>query len=1788
MVNNKNVNGLLGYDNSRHKKIKDSLYKSFDESYSPMLSNDEREKMLGEMNDLKASLSGGIENVMAPLSLSDEEREREYRAAARDFLVPEDNELRRRRQWVLSPRTTSELAGSVYDNSVKGIFGEERAAAEADAAEQYRKYATVPGANPFTALGAMHNASDAQKVIGRTMQRAAGNGVDSLTTAYANYARISPADYNKHAVEPRLRDMMMEEYIAEATPKSSAEYIARSAWDNSLTGKMSSLAMQGYSQSGTHDKINRAGLEAYNAGRLENLAAGIGSLLVDAPAFAGLGAGASSAVKFATPKVTKGLSRVLLAKYAPKGMTAAQAEKLVEKAFVSNLSGKIAQSSAAQGLTLGGYDAANSVTEDLLYNDGIDIGKAVDSFAHGAATGALLGVVGTPLKEAARGLTGGRKLAAGAGILSAESGVFTMGTEFEKARAGVEIAPLDILYDFGESAATLAAMRLSHWRPKNSNKKLDVTGRLRRELQFTAPERAEIRNAGLNPTEFIKSIENSLNGEGGNDHVKRAINHYVKLVGDDRLSLATRAKLLYLFEDKIPAASPAAVEYKVNSSANGMSDVTLYDKHGNRIMTSLFSNADDLNDYISRERGTWRRNRIAGLEETLLGKHDSESFYRQMGQISRTTGIGVDKLARMLYKQANNMPLKVDEKIVLDAVNRHTTYGDKNVGIMLHDIRRGVENRFGLPEGALLSAIERGSNDCTTRENRALDQYVDIMQQEVDAIKNGTNEARRRKIQERSARYPYYEEWSNSDIKADEAKAYSNLFAQRSDAPLLESGHIAVPQEWSQPYAWSYLGRKNSVADMERYRRYADKMARRLGFNVNFIHDERELPLTANSGEYNKMLKSQGWVDGSTGEVYVNLPNVSNMVDLERTMLHEVVGHGGLSKLFGEYLYDFYDDVYSKADNELRGRIHAVKRMNKLTSSYDAIEEYLAMIAEKSHPTTGERNLLNRFKGYIGNLLQRNNILTGKNSTVSKADLEALMNRHYAAMLNRTAPDSYRSEVFGAFPSATRGGNYYDAENYYDYLQQKYGGENALRDTPRFLMKDRRERMVNARGDHERRKNRNTYRFIGEKGAYNMSKAGGGDSYDKLALAKEMETLKYGANSIWEKTGWEKGADGEWRFEIPYDKIQVKDGIYQSFSRVNPERARRYKELVSTNIWKLSVDDIKELAALQKESDLYTRNLKLKDVVTDRALFSAYPELKNIPVKYVTDINEKSYYDAKSQTLFIDKQASASPENMRGEIVKSLQQMIQHYEGFSRAISLYKADTENRFAEEYNLAMKEIEAIAQLKKKERNPLLREALVSEFRKKYNTTPDDFHQAYPSLNEYIVGRIYNGKNTLAGNMELNNVLKRSKLTPEIRAAFPGSLTAGFDNENVVPLKSVKELKKHLQGPLDIIYKNLEKMYPDNAFDKNIKGVALGSEQQNPTGSYEGRLYNEWLDRSKKGDPEHVIEENKDVIDEVNKAIEIDKNRDEDVEYYDYDEDPIELGRLDENSVEDEKYWRNYFDSYLNGEVDVNEKVPPQRDVPVAEEDFRIEHPNVRIRQSEIEKVLDEYKDNPDVQAVLHIMGEARSEDGAIDLEKLKQTENLDDVFKRFFDSGFMGRMVEAEHNEMRKHYPLSIFNGRMNAQQYEKKIKELMAENDINPDDLSTQLPGRMERFRKALSDFHARESRRSDMNYDAYTVDADWLGHSYDGKNSAVDEKYWSTLYVPIGEWEKNFETLLLEYEKNKKNNKAWQKLQEILDEDGEVDADKIDDSPEWDIFDEHVENDPFMKRLTEELKKKKK
>jgi len=66
----------------------------------------------------------------------------------------------------------------------------------------------------------------------------------------------------------------------------------------------------------------------------------------------------------------------------------------------------------------------------------------------------------------------------------------------------------------------------------------------------------------------------------------------------------------------------------------------------------------------------------------------------------------------------------------------------------------------------------------------------------------------------------------------------------------------------------------------------------------------------------------------------------------------------------------------------------------------------------------------------------------------------------------------------------------------------------------------------------------NRFRILGETGAANLDRAEEVTTrLDNLAIAREMETSGKDAKTISLATGWEKGVDGKWRYEVPEGKM---------------------------------------------------------------------------------------------------------------------------------------------------------------------------------------------------------------------------------------------------------------------------------------------------------------------------------------------------------------------------------------------------------------------------------------------------------------------------------------------------------------------------------------------------------------------------------------------------------------------------------------------------------------------------
>lgn len=126
------------------------------------------------------------------------------------------------------------------------------------------------------------------------------------------------------------------------------------------------------------------------------------------------------------------------------------------------------------------------------------------------------------------------------------------------------------------------------------------------------------------------------------------------------------------------------------------------------------------------------------------------------------------------------------------------------------------------------------------------------------------------------------------------------------------------------------------------------------------------------------------------------------------------------------------------------------------------------------------------------------------------------------------------------------------------------------------------------------------FMFAGEKGAAEADKAEE-KTYrmDNLKVAEKMERGKKDAKTIKLATGWERGADGKWRYEMP------------DFKADKP----------------ITVDADIDISHVGPYSPYKEPLCKLSDLIDDKALFAAYPSLKDIDILLVGNTAFEGMYD---------------------------------------------------------------------------------------------------------------------------------------------------------------------------------------------------------------------------------------------------------------------------------------------------------------------------------------------------------------------------------------------------------------------------------------------------------------------------------------------------------------------------------------------------------------------------------
>lgn len=181
---------------------------------------------------------------------------------------------------------------------------------------------------------------------------------------------------------------------------------------------------------------------------------------------------------------------------------------------------------------------------------------------------------------------------------------------------------------------------------------------------------------------------------------------------------------------------------------------------------------------------------------------------------------------------------------------------------------------------------------------------------------------------------------------------------------------------------------------------------------------------------------------------------------------------------------------------------------------------------------------------------------------------------------------------------------------------------------------------------------------------------------DKETLERAKQMLEGGASAedIFRETGWFKGADGQWRFEIDDSNMEFRrDGDARLMEEAPYRRMQELSDKWAASFEKggeeLTEAESTELEALQDQyvDRVWEEKYELQDFLKHDELYRAYPKLRHLSLIFrPMSIEESGYYSAKEGAIVLNSDMIGVPENT---LIHEIQHVIQRMEGFARGAS---------------------------------------------------------------------------------------------------------------------------------------------------------------------------------------------------------------------------------------------------------------------------------------------------------------------------------------------------------------------------------------------------------------------------------------------------------------------------------------------------------------------------------------
>ena len=229
------------------------------------------------------------------------------------------------------------------------------------------------------------------------------------------------------------------------------------------------------------------------------------------------------------------------------------------------------------------------------------------------------------------------------------------------------------------------------------------------------------------------------------------------------------------------------------------------------------------------------------------------------------------------------------------------------------------------------------------------------------------------------------------------------------------------------------------------------------------------------------------------------------------------------------------------------------------------------------------------------------------------------------------------------------------------------------------------------------------FSLIGEDGASQLDKSEGVTlRMDNLAIAKQMLQAKKGDLAIRLATGWERGADGKWRYEIDDSQVKLDNFGLAQFQRENPDYAwlRNIEDRIFAENYELTPDENKRYEELSKKyNGIEKRALdkiksymgtRLSAILDYHELYKAYPHFKYMSVFFVPNASYEGKYDGAAFYLAVDVANNELWSNayVKSVLLHEIQHAIQQEEGFTRGSNPTKAGS----TANYNRVAGEVES----------------------------------------------------------------------------------------------------------------------------------------------------------------------------------------------------------------------------------------------------------------------------------------------------------------------------------------------------------------------------------------------------------------------------------------------------------------------------------------------------------------